>query len=258
MNLTALYEVMQEDYKRRNKELNVIDSPKNWLCYLLSRGKIFDLDFTFLFFGYARSGKSTAMLDLERRIEAYKKMLPLKQITDELLFNIAHIKQTYIFSPKEFTKLAELKDSILKTDEASLVLDRRKSMDRTQVNFLSKLNANAKNNNINFIAIQNYNDIDERIIRKSNGTFFQYERGSMLCFLASKNFAFLLGEGSDFKDYSKERWLFHDLRRGVSRLRQRWDFYADLPVPDLRVKYPEGWKNYSDYKDSRLNENESL
>jgi hypothetical protein len=73
-------------------------------------------------------------------------------------------------------------------DEAYMTYDARTSMDQEQIELIRDMNFLASKRNIIFVNIQQFADLDKRILAKANVLQLLYEQGNALLFIKSNNF----------------------------------------------------------------------
>ncbi len=234
MNTTNLYKPFVKEYKEIREKIQLKNTPLNWLSYLLSKGSMYDLDFTLLLFGYARIGKSTLALHIIRRILAFKEIKPLQEIDKEIIEKEI-LKQILFYDLDDLDKAKDIKESFRFFDEALFVGDKRESMMPNQIKLLKILNAYAKYHNINIIVIQNPMDLDMRLIRKANIIIPIVERGYAQVHIIPKNFPFV-NDIFPLTDLSKEVYVFMSSRTGIDRLHSLPSFVFDVYFSNLENK----------------------
>lgn len=177
--LSGMYHA--NNYRETNKALN-------WYALNLSQLPRYDLDAPTIILGEARSGKSTLTLWLIKRYFEYK-------YPQESVYDIQHrlldiVQKHTFFSVDQHTNPFDAYETPVWFDESYAVLDRRNSMNQSQIDLTGKLNAYASHKNPVFALIQQLSDLDERVVNKSN-VILVYERGDAYTFMRHKNFPIL-------------------------------------------------------------------
>lgn len=225
------------------------DCLRNFIFYSISQMQFYDLDCKILVIGAARSSKSTLMLHGAIRINSANKNLTFEASSNDLLNNDWVNKGIIYTREQGFSVMGEFRGSPIALDDVILIADSRESLNPLQVKFLQNLNFFASKNNIIFSLIQNYSELDKRLIRNANIIFLVFERGEALVFADSKNFP-ILNDAHYFERIVKNPFLISsgDKETGVYNLMKLPSFIARIRFPPL-MQNPL-WLRYKEIKEA--------
>jgi len=209
----------------------------------------YDLDAHVIIVGKARSGKSTLMLQLVRRILSIKQMMPYSQIDVEV---VKWLYEGFIYNYTQFHKennvFKNLYKSIIGIDEAFLIADRRKAMFDVNVEYTEMLNVFANHNNVIFTNIQDLTELDARVIRKSDAIIVIKERG--LAYLYVKNTTLpIVRQPSLFEFFEKYPNYLNDIAVATHKLKHIRGYIGIIRwLPILENSYL--WQAYKKRKET--------
>jgi len=224
---------------------NIRHSNFRYLCWCIHKRRDFDLDTNIILIGSARYGKSTDLYDMVDTIYGYRG----KRITDE--FTDKHI----VWNAKQgFTAFGDINQDIIASDEAYFMTDRRQSMDFLQIKYLQLLNALASRKNIVFTLMQDFTDLDTRILKKCDILGLIYERGSKLIFAKSHSFPIIKQNILDTANFEKKPYLLENKERAIYELHKKPSFINECEFYDFQKVNPEIWSHYWQIKQKEQNE----
>lgn len=144
----------------------------------------YDLDTTIINVGFARVGKSTLTLQQSKLILMFQLM---RNDIDADMLEFVYNRIIYDRSQSRAV-LKNYAGLPMAFDEAYMTYDARTSMDQEQIELIRDMNFLASKRNIIFVNIQQFADLDKRILAKANVLQLLYEQGNALLFIKSNNF----------------------------------------------------------------------
>jgi len=213
----------------------------NFLAYSVSKMRDFNLKSHILNVGAAQIGKSTLTLCLSKRIYEFRgiRLLP-SFLRTNLVWN----------ATQGFTAFENIKNDIIASDEAYFLADRREAMNYLNIKYLQLLNALASNHNIHITTIQDYTDLDSRIIKNVDILLLHYEQGSCQVFAQSHSFPIIHRTILDTKRFEKKPSLLATKKTGLYELAKQMSYIFDIHYWQFGLLFDEKeiWQEYSRIK----------
>jgi len=243
---------MQNDYKMWLKFNSKKDTLLNWFAFNLACMSNYDLDAHIIIVGKARSGKSTLMLQLVRRILSIKEIAPYAQIDASV---VKWLYEGYIYNYPQFRREKQFQNimhSVIGVDEAFLIADKRKAMYDINVEYTEMLNVFANRNNIVFTNIQDLTELDARVVRKADAIILIKERG--LAYLYAKNTTLpIVKQPSIFEFFEKYPHYLNDAAIATHKLKHIKGYIGIMKWKQIpQTSYL--WQAYTERKNKLQNE----
>jgi hypothetical protein len=237
----AKYDEFKDSYFKILPSLNLKDSKLNWISYCLERGYQYDKDWNIGGFGEARSSKSAFFCILTEKIYQFKMGMTHDQV-DDYLISSKYLDNYYIYKDKkvDYTKVF---GTPLWYDEGHFVADRRRSMSGKSVAFTTEKDTMANSDAISYILIQNYSDLDQRIVNKCKLIFQFLKRGKVNFYSDPTSFAIF--KSRPFKKFEEKPELLNSYNRGSYRLANSSYFVSKIRFKKPTCKF---WLSYKNFK----------
>jgi len=212
----------------------------DFYSFCLSRLSEYDLDGFLINVGDNRSGKSTLMLQLVRRIILFKRMQ--KYILDDIdnWLEKTNFVETHIAfkNYKQYhNSFSQLHNDIICADELSYIADRRMSMYQQNIESSKFWNYYAYKDNIVIGNMRNLSDVDMRTVNKAG----------QLCIISGRGMAYLYAKRVNVpitKDYfGFEPFVTGKIRPDFDNVLSTDTFIAKMPYQSL-----DGNKVFEHYK----------
>jgi hypothetical protein len=229
------YNQFYDGYKDFIKSRHLYDNKHNYLCYNIHRRRDFDLDTNILSVGAGRIGKSTDLFDMANTIYGFR---------DTPLADVFADKHIIWNAQQGFKAFSSFEADIIASDENYFLTDRRESMSFLSIKYLQVLNALASRRNIILGNIQEFTDIDTRILKKIDILQLIYERGSKLVFAKSHAFPITQQGILNTEIFEKKPYLLEDKERAIYELSKQPTYIGEFKFDDFKNKQPPIWSHY--------------
>jgi hypothetical protein len=225
------------------KKTKVRDNLLNFFCYCEYRMTDFDLDVHNLIIGKKRSSKSTAFLQTLRRKTAFKKGFNKLTDADKYLVDSHYCDKNMIYSEIQDLNdmLKHLQNTIVCSDDAFLLADKRQGMYGTHIKLTQMINVCADNNNDLNTLIQDMTALDQRFANTASTILVVLKRGEGMLFSASNGYG-IVKEYVGFEKFTKNPNLLSNYEKAKMSLRRLPSYVCTLR-----------WKQLGDNKKFRDN-----
>jgi len=192
-------------------------------------------DINILIIGRAQSGKSTLASIIGE----------LVYMRDNKVFSKAFVDHNMAFNSKQGLKLfAELKEDVLIADEGYFTADRREATRYIQVKYLEILNFLASQHNVIITIMQDYTDIDLRIVKKADILILVDMVGRGKVYADSKRFPIIKRQIINTDRFEKKPSLLND-SIGDNELRKDTNYIFEIAWGPRNDSI---WKHYMEIK----------
>ena len=199
-----------------------------WSCRAKAKPK---KDINVLIIGRAQSGKSTLASILGE----------LVYMRDHKEFTTNFVDTHMAFNSKQGLKLfSNLKDDVLIADEGYFFGDRREATRYIQVKYLEILNFLASQHNVIITIIQDYTDIDLRIVKKADILILVDMVGHAKVYADSKRFPIIKRQILNTERFEKKPSLLSDTL-GDNELRKDSNYIFEIACGERNDAF---WKHY--------------
>jgi len=205
------------------------------MCYSLYRRTEW-LDNNVTIIGAAQTGKSTLASAIAETIYYYQNRLFTTSFVDN---NIAFNSRQGIGLFKKLVK------DVMIADEAYFFADKREAMGFIQVKYLQILNFLASKRNTVITAMQDYTDIDSRIIKKTDILILVTAIGHAAVYAGSKKYPIIKRQILNTDRFVKKPGLLSD-QLGEYEIRKDINYIFDIEWGD---RHDAWWKHYAEVKD---------
>ena len=139
----------------------------------------------------------------------------------------------------------KLTKDVMIADEAYFFADRREAMGFIQVKYLQILNFLASKRNTVITAMQDYTDIDSRIIKKTDILILVTAIGHATVYAGSKKYPIIKRQILNTDRFVKKPNLLSD-QLGETEIRRDLNYIFDIEWGDRRDAW---WRHYAEVKD---------
>jgi hypothetical protein len=198
------------------------DTPENFFSYSISKMKNFDLDCNVLIIGRKRSSKSTLACDLVELIyKARNEKFNYREYVDNFVIYDNTQDTTGVYG------------GVYLDDELHLTADRRRSMTKGNVSKSVDINFFASLNAIHLGCIQNFSDLDQRIVDSASVLIIVDHRGEGMLFISS-NVVAILKNTFGFEIFNERPELLKNTNVAPRSLRSLPSYICDIKWKDKR------------------------
>ena len=215
--------------------VSLISPNLDTLCYYLHRRTQW-LDNNILIIGAAQTGKSTLANAIAETLYYYKGRS----------FNLNFVDNNIAFNARQGIGLfKKLENDVMNADEAYFFADRREVMGFIQVKYLQILNFLASKRNTVITAMQDYTDIDSRIVKKTDVLILVTGIGHAAVYAGSKKFPIIKRQILNTDRFVKKPGLLSD-QLGDHEIRKDANYIFDIEWGGRKDAW---WDHYMQVKE---------